>query len=78
MPRRISGQKKSDMPLCVVNCDHCHIANVKMNTPTSTSRRGSTRPRKRAIAAMVTALAIAPGRITSPVWFAVRPMMFCR
>ena len=41
-------------------------------------RRPSTLPRVRAMNAMVNALASAPGRITMPVWLAVKPEQRCR
>ena len=51
---------------------------MKIATPVTTLMRASNFPTCRAMIAMVKALASAPGRITSPVWFAVNPWSCCR
>src|SRR5439155_13196590 len=77
-PRKISGQKKSDMPLSVVKWACFHIDSAKIETPARIERRASNLPVKRPIDAIVNALASAPGRITKPVCSAVKPWRFCR
>src|SRR5207237_795485 len=71
-PRKISGQKKSDMPLSVVKCACFHIDSAKIATPARIDNRPSNLPVKRPIVAIVNALASAPGRITNPVCSSVK------
>src|SRR5437867_1898145 len=66
-PRKMSGQKKSDMPLSVVKCACFHIESAKTPTPAVIDNRASNFPVVRPITAIVNALARAPGRITKPV-----------
>src|SRR6266545_2066939 len=77
-PRKINGQKKSGMPLSVVKCPCFHIERAKIETPAKIESRPSNLPVKRPIAAIVNALASAPGRITNPVCSAVKCCRFCR
>ena len=77
-PRRISGQKKSGMPLSVVKCACFHIDNANSPTPATMDSRASNFPAVRPISAIVNALASAPGRITNPVCSAVNPCRLCR
>ena len=71
-PRKIRGQKKSDMPLSVVKWACFHIDKAKIETPARIESRASNLPAVRPIVAIVNALASAPGRITNPVCSAVK------
>src|SRR5581483_4678578 len=77
-PRRISGQKKSGIPLSVVKCPCCHIERVNSATPATIESRPSNLPWNRPMDAIVTALARAPGRITNPVCSAVKFWSVCK
>ena len=77
-PRKMSGQKKSRMPLSVVKCACCHIERPNNPTPATIESRASNLPCSRPMKAIVIAAAIAPGRITNPVCLAVKFWRFCR
>src|SRR5882762_930490 len=77
-PRKISGQKKSDIPLSVVKCACFHIDRAKISTPARIDSRPSNLPAVRPIVAIVKALAKAPGRMTNPVCSAVKFWRFWR
>ena len=77
-PRKISGQKKSGMPLSVVKCACFHIESANSPTPATIDSRPSNLPAVRPMTAIVNALANAPGRITKPVCSAVKPWRLCR
>ena len=77
-PRKMSGQKKSDIPLSVVKCACFHIASAKIDTPARMDNRASNFPVVRPMVAMVKALASAPGRMTKPVCSAVKFWRFWR
>src|SRR3989475_766857 len=77
-PRKISGQKKSAIPLSVVKWACFHIERAKIETPARIESRPSNLPVVRPIVAIVNALASAPGRITNPVCSAVKFWRFCR
>jgi hypothetical protein len=66
-PRRIIGQTRSCIPMAVVRWESSPIDQRKSSTPMVMSTRASTRGPSRPMAAMVKALAMAPGRITRPV-----------
>ena len=77
-PRKINGQKKSWAPLCPVMCESCHIERKKKLLPTSTVSRESTYRAIRPAMKVLTAVAIAPGRMISPDCHAVIRSAPCR
>ena len=73
MPRRIIGQKRSTCPVSSVKCECIRIERKKSTTPVKMIGRTSTLFAIRPATAIVTAVAMAPGRSTRPVSHALKP-----
>jgi hypothetical protein len=74
----MSGQNRSSAPDSSVRRDIMSIETKNIPAPTGIVARASRRGALRPTTAIVTADAIAPGRITLPVCHAVKPCSCCR